>query len=147
VEHVTRGNFARLFDALVELHSARWAARGEPGVLPAHLEAFHREAAGRLFERGLLRMHALRLGDQIAAVFYGFHAAERTTYYLSGFDPALEQFSPGTLVVAQAIQYAIEHDHARAFDFLRGAEAYKYAWGAVDEPLYGFSARLERRAA
>ena len=25
----------------------------------------------------------------------------------------------------------------RSFDFLRGGEAYKYAWGAVDEPAAG----------
>jgi hypothetical protein len=39
-------------------------------------------------------------------------------------------------VVAHAIEYAIEHDRAIGFDFLRGKEAYKYRWGAVDRPIF-----------
>jgi CelD/BcsL family acetyltransferase involved in cellulose biosynthesis len=81
-------------------------------------------------------MHALWLGGHLAAAFYGYHAAGRTVFYLSGFDPAFARYSPGKLVVAHAIERAITREHARTFDFLRGAEAYKYAWGAVDEPLF-----------
>ena len=87
-------------------------------------------------------MYALALGGHLAAAFYGFHAAGRTIFYLSGFDPAFARYSPGKLVVAHAIEQAIARDAARAFDFLRGAEAYKYAWGAVDEPLFRRSVRL-----
>jgi CelD/BcsL family acetyltransferase involved in cellulose biosynthesis len=138
---VTGANFDEMFDALARLHRARWMTHGEPGMLPAHLEDFHREAARRLLANGNLRMHGLLFGERLGAVFYGYHAGGKTIYYLSGFDPELERFSPGNLVVAQAIQYAIEHDHARAFDFLRGAEAYKYAWGAVDEPIFDVALR------
>jgi CelD/BcsL family acetyltransferase involved in cellulose biosynthesis len=140
----TDADFDELFDGLVRLHRARWMARGEPGVMPPHLEDFHREAARRLHGRGSLRMHGLYLGEQLAAVFYGYHAGHRTIYYLSGFDPEMERFSPGNLVVARAIQYAISVDNARCFDFLRGAEDYKYAWGAVDEAVFSRSLRLKR---
>jgi CelD/BcsL family acetyltransferase involved in cellulose biosynthesis len=81
-------------------------------------------------------LHILSLGGQPAAAFYGYHAGGQTIFYLGGFDPALARFSPGKLVVGYAIEYALVHDRARAFDFLRGAETYKYLWGAVDQPLY-----------
>jgi CelD/BcsL family acetyltransferase involved in cellulose biosynthesis len=37
-------------------------------------------------------------------------------------------------MVACYIQRAIELGRSR-FDFMRGNESYKYAWGAVDEPI------------
>jgi CelD/BcsL family acetyltransferase involved in cellulose biosynthesis len=136
VETVTDASFERSFGALVDLHRARWRQRGEQGMLAGGLEEFHREAARRLLQDGLLRMYTLSLGRHLAAAFYGYHAAGRTVFYLGGFEPAFAGYSPGKLVVAHAIEAAMARDRAQAFDFLRGAEAYKYAWGAVDEPLF-----------
>jgi CelD/BcsL family acetyltransferase involved in cellulose biosynthesis len=137
VEQAIPATFQRLFGELVRLHRLRWNQRGQAGMLSPELEAFHRAAARRLLEERALRLYALSLGDQVAGVFYGYSAHGRTIYYLGGFDPGFARFSPGTLVVAHAIEHALATDRARAFDFLRGAEAYKYAWGAVDEPVYG----------
>jgi CelD/BcsL family acetyltransferase involved in cellulose biosynthesis/glycosyltransferase involved in cell wall biosynthesis len=125
-----------LIDALLELHAARWGARGEPGVL-AHpaVQAFHREAAPALARRGLLRMHGLELGGRLVGVLYGLAEHGRTLFYLSGFDPALSHLSPGVLLVAQAIEAATA-EGCFEFDFLRGREPYKYAWGAVDRSVF-----------
>jgi CelD/BcsL family acetyltransferase involved in cellulose biosynthesis len=76
-------------------------------------------------------MHAMRSNDRIVAVFYGFAHHDTVSYYLSGYDPELDKHSPGTLIVAHAIEKAVR-DGAKTFDFLRGAEDYKYAWGAKD---------------
>jgi CelD/BcsL family acetyltransferase involved in cellulose biosynthesis/GNAT superfamily N-acetyltransferase len=123
-----------LFDALVRLHGARWAARGEPGVLDApRVLAVHRESASRRLAHGRLRLHGLRLDGRIAAVWYGFAAKGRVHYYLGGFDPALDRYSLGTVMVGHAIEQAAR-EGADEFDFLRGREAYKYAWGATDRP-------------
>jgi CelD/BcsL family acetyltransferase involved in cellulose biosynthesis/glycosyltransferase involved in cell wall biosynthesis len=123
-------------DSLFGLHAARWRARGQDGVLASpDVQRFHRDAARRLLAAGLLRMYALRLEGRTAAVFHGFAARDRTSYYLSGFDPAFERFSPGTLVVGHAIEEAAR-EGAAEFDFLRGGEPYKYRWGARDRPCY-----------
>jgi CelD/BcsL family acetyltransferase involved in cellulose biosynthesis len=127
------------FEALVRLHTRRWSERGSAGVLnDASVLAWHREAMPLLHEAGLLRLHALLQGGEIIAVLFcladGAHRPERCCYYyLGGFDPRLRSLSPGTLLVAYAIDQAVA-EGARAFDFLRGAEAYKYRWGAVDQP-------------
>ncbi|HEY6141726.1 MAG TPA: GNAT family N-acetyltransferase [Thermoanaerobaculia bacterium] len=121
-----------LLDALYVLHAARWQRRGLPGVLDDDVvQCFHREAARDLLNEGALRMHAIRLGERIVAVFYGFTHAGTVYYYLSGYDPELERLSIGTLIVAHAIEEAVR-EGATTFDFLRGAEEYKYAWGATD---------------
>lgn len=143
-ETATAERLDALLDALFRLHAARWGSRGQPGVLAeGHVERFHREAARGLLQRGLLRLHALSLGERVAAVFYGFAEKDRTFYYLGGFDPALAKLSPGALVLAHAIEQATR-EGCTTFDFLRGAEPYKYAWGAVDVP--GFRLRVEARA-
>jgi len=131
-ESATPATLDALLDALYELHAARWQRRGLPGVLDDDVvQRFHREAARGLLDAGALRMHAIRLGERIVAVFYGFAHAGTVYYYLSGYDPELERLSIGTLIVAHAIEEAVR-EGATTFDFLRGAEEYKYAWGAAD---------------
>jgi CelD/BcsL family acetyltransferase involved in cellulose biosynthesis len=71
-------------------------------------------------------------------------------YYLGGFEPAYARASVGALVVAHALAEAQRHG-AREFDFLRGREPYKYAWGAQDRPLlrlrlYHSAARAQEEA-
>jgi hypothetical protein len=127
-------------DALVSLHARRWCERGSSGVLnDASVLAWHREATALLQAAGLLRMHALRLDGEFIAVLYCLADVapaheRRYYYYLGGFDPRCRSLSPGTLLVAHAIEQALA-EGALAFDFLRGAEAYKYRWGAEDQPM------------
>jgi len=133
VENATEENLDELLDALYALHAARWQQRGLPGVLADDtVQQFHREAARAMLREGELRMYATRVDERIVAVFYGFAHAGTVFYYLSGYDPELEKLSIGTLLVAHAIEQAVR-DGATTFDFLRGAEEYKYSWGAKDE--------------
>jgi CelD/BcsL family acetyltransferase involved in cellulose biosynthesis len=128
-------------EALVRLHGRRWSERGSPGVLnDESVLASHREAAPLLQAAGLLRLHALRLDGEFIAVLYCLldtaQAHERRCYYyLGGFEPRLRALSPGTLLIAHAIEQAVA-EGATAFDFLRGAEAYKYRWGAANQPMF-----------
>jgi CelD/BcsL family acetyltransferase involved in cellulose biosynthesis len=121
-----------LLTAFFDLHTARWKRRNLPGVLADETaQRFHREVAPRMLAQGMLRMYATRVAGRIVAVFYGFALHGTVYYYLSGYDPDLEKLSIGTLIVAHAIEEAVR-DGATTFDFLRGAEEYKYAWGATD---------------
>jgi CelD/BcsL family acetyltransferase involved in cellulose biosynthesis len=132
VEEATEDNLDALLENLYVLHAARWKRRNLPGVLgdPA-IQQFHREVARGFLHAGALRMYATRVAGRIVAVFYGFAHAGTVYYYLSGYEPELEKLSIGTLIVAHALERAAV-DGATTFDFLRGAEEYKYAWGASD---------------
>ena len=117
---------------LWRLHEARWRSVGQPGLLgDRRLEAFHRQALPELMSRKLLRLHALVLGDTVAGIYYGFHHGRSAYAYLGGFDPSLAYYSPGTFLVGHAIRQAAA-EGAHDLHFLRGGEAYKYAWGATD---------------
>lgn len=132
IETATPDTAPALMDHLVRLHGERWTGRGEPGVLAdATVRAFHASAWPGLIEGGLLRLHALHLDDRVAGVHYGFAHGARAYAYLGGFDPAFSFESPGTLLMGHAIEEALGRG-AREFHFLRGREAYKYEWGAVD---------------
>jgi CelD/BcsL family acetyltransferase involved in cellulose biosynthesis len=131
-EQPTAQTLDQFVSALFELHAARWRQKDMPGMLADEfIQRFHRDAARRMFDAGALRMHAMRRGESIVAIFYGFAHHGTVYYYLSGYDPALERLSVGTVIVAHALEQAVR-EGAHTFDFLRGGEEYKHAWGAVD---------------
>ncbi|MBV9392731.1 MAG: GNAT family N-acetyltransferase, partial [Verrucomicrobia bacterium] len=88
-----------LFDALLSLHRKRWRDQGG-GVFNDVTSPFHRAVAGSCLELGILRLHALFMGEEIVAVLYGFKSKLSTFYYVGGFNPDLSQFSPGSLIIA-----------------------------------------------
>ncbi len=123
---------ARMLDALLRLHAARWTRRGEPGgvLADARVGAFLAEAVPAMHGAGLVRLYAVRIGDAVAGAWLGFSHRGRVYAYMGGFDPAFAHESPGTLLLGHAIA-AAEAEGAREFDMLRGSEAYKFAWGAA----------------
>jgi hypothetical protein len=136
-------SLAAATDELFRLHQQRWRSRGECGVCSdPRVQEFHRAAASALLKAGMLRLYRLSLDDAVLAVYYGFAAKGRSYAYLGGFDPLQPRLSPGMQVSAHAIEQAIA-EGVTSFDFLRGEESYKYAWGAVDRPK--ISRRLSRR--
>lgn len=124
-------NIDALVQELVRLNRQRHAGQSEPCVFDdPRVEAFQLQAAPRLLQAGMLRLNALMIGPEIAAVHYGLHGQDRAYAYLSGFDSSFEYESPGSLLIGHAIAAAIA-ESAREFDFLRGAESYKAEWGAL----------------
>jgi CelD/BcsL family acetyltransferase involved in cellulose biosynthesis len=118
---------------LARLHRARWDALGHPGgvLSDPDVQAFHDDAIPLLAAAGVLRMQILRLRDRIAAVYYTMTMPRRLLFYLSAFDGSDAFASPGTLLLADIVERSIA-EGVRELHFLRGAEAYKYAWGAID---------------
>ncbi len=90
----------------------------------------------RLIADKQLQVKLLHIENQPAACLLQFAGADGPMLYNCGFDPAFKSWSPGSVAVCMSIRHAIEQDHARVFDFLRGRESYKYRLGAVDRALY-----------
>jgi CelD/BcsL family acetyltransferase involved in cellulose biosynthesis len=123
-------------DHLARLHRARWETRAQSGLLADEaVQTFHRLAAPKLLGAGFVRLYLLSFAGQVTGAYYGLAAKRRAYAYIGGFDPAFAHESPGTILIAHAIAQAHEQGDER-FEFLRGGEAYKYAWGAQDEPVY-----------
>lgn len=141
--HVTTSDAASLgdgLDALERLHQARWRSQECPGD-DRRLFAFLREAAAELLGGGLLRLKRLQVGGETVAAIVALLAADRIFFYLSGFDESFAFISPGTILLGDMLEQAIEERRTEAH-FLRGRESYKYRWGAVDR--FNYVGRLHR---
>ena len=130
---------------LFRLHQSRWKERNLPGVLSeGRIREFHRQAAAGLLRRGLLNLYCLKFNDTTVAAIYAIRGKERMYSYIGGFDPAFEHLSPGMVALDFVIEDSIRKG-VREFDFLRGAEPYKYLWGARDRSNYRISFRRRAR--
>lgn len=147
IEVASEENLEELLSAMLELHGARWREVGLPGMLAEErVKAFHRRAASELLKRDVLKLYGLRLNGKLIATLYALSEKEVVYCYLQAFDPAFKQLSPGVQVLAAVIRDAI-HMGKREVDFLRGREAYKYLWGAVDRPTYRVKVERKQRLA
>jgi CelD/BcsL family acetyltransferase involved in cellulose biosynthesis len=123
-----------MVESLIALHAARWQSRGEPGMIEANRSAcFLREIVDKFASSGLLRLFELRMENEIAAAIVCWIYNDRLFFYLTGFDPRFERFSPGQLLLFECLRYSYAHG-CREWNFLRGTETYKFAWGAEPVP-------------
>ncbi len=123
-----------MLETVCRLHAARWTAQGEPGGVLAdpRVGACLHAATGPLLAAGALRLAALHVGGTPAAACLALLAGpDRLLLYLGGFDAGFAALSPGSLLLDALARHAM-HEGRRELHFLRGGEAYKYAWGAVD---------------
>jgi CelD/BcsL family acetyltransferase involved in cellulose biosynthesis len=102
-------------------------------------------AVTSLAREGIPTLHYLKEGGRTIAVGLGFEYLNRYLCYLSGFDPEFSRYSPGSLLDLKLLEIC-HRNGLKEIDFLRGAEAYKYRFGAVDRKLIHFStSRAESR--
>jgi CelD/BcsL family acetyltransferase involved in cellulose biosynthesis len=117
-------------DDFIALQRASRADKSE-FMTPA-MRRFFTAAARVMFDAGYLRLLFLTLNDEKAAALFAFEYDRRFWLYNSGYDPdAHAQLSPGWVLLAYSIQYAIAAG-CRVFDFMQGNEEYKYRFGAQD---------------
>ena len=103
--------------------------------MPDALRRFHHCVAPHLIKTGCLRLQLLQRREETAAAIYWMVSKDRAYFYIGAFSPDHQRWSPGSVILWKTIQEAIGLG-CRELDFLRGAEPYKYSWGAKDRPLY-----------
>lgn len=117
------------FDHLVRLHRKRWGERGENegSFRTQNYVEFHREAIEKCSHRDWVRLYRLDAGEEAAAVLYCYRYRDEVLFFQSGFDPALEKFSIGQILLGYAFESAIGEGRT-VFDMLKGDHAYKRSW-------------------
>ena len=96
------------------------------------MRRFFTAMAQRLQAAGWLRLTFLSLNGEKAAALLSFEYNGHYLLYNSGYDPeAYAQLSPGWVLLAYVIQYAIAAG-CKVFDFMQGDEEYKYRFGSHD---------------
>jgi CelD/BcsL family acetyltransferase involved in cellulose biosynthesis len=112
----------------------QWSAMDKP-LDPEHagdrFRDFTLDVARALVPLGLCRVTEFLHDDRPVAAYVNFTDERRFYWYLGGFEPALASLGIGKIAIGEGIRSSIEAGR-RWYDFLRGAEEYKYWYGAAD---------------
>lgn len=103
--------------------------------LTAQMESFFRSLADNMAEAGLLRLGILELDTLPTAMVMCFDYNDCMYLYNSGYNPQYDSLSVGLLCKVLCIKESIQEGKKR-FNFLKGAETYKYQLGGGEVPLY-----------
>ena len=125
VVDASAANLKSQIETVIALNQARWG----PDNRATTFQAIYRGC----FDANCLWIRSLWDGEVPIAAVAGFVDPARSTFYSysSGFNPDYAAISPGLVVMAYSIKYAVENG-LRIYDFLRGGEEYKYSFGARD---------------
>ncbi|HTK90275.1 MAG TPA: GNAT family N-acetyltransferase [Verrucomicrobiae bacterium] len=125
-------------DDFLRLHRA--SRTGKAKFMDERMEGFFRVVLDALAVAGWVRLWFLESAGTPVASFICTEYGGAVGLYNSGFDPAHSRLAPGIVLLGHVIRDAIER-RVPLFDFLRGEEPYKYAFGPT--PTDVMSARLE----
>ena len=103
------------------------------------MRGFFRNTLSGLAKTGAVRLSFLEVDGKRVSSTVCFDYDNRYFLYNSGYDTEYSHLSVGLLLKALCLKRAIETGKTE-FNFLRGAEPYKYHLGAVDEVVYTISA-------
>jgi CelD/BcsL family acetyltransferase involved in cellulose biosynthesis len=118
-------------ETVFRLHEARWSIAAETSSFDRSRAALHRRLIARAGPgHGPAMLVAERDGHAVG-VSYGFLWGEVYAAFQSGWEPEWAASHLGTVMDGETIR-AAQAGGARIYDFLRGAEAYKYRFGAAD---------------
>lgn len=141
LEMADNSNIESFLQDFFKLHQARWERKKKKGVLhDGVLKKFHVQAASELIKDGLLRIYEMLYCKKPIASYYVLAHKNRVYGYLGGFDPSMEKYSPGTLLLYHVVEDSVKRG-AESFDFLRGDEKYKSYW----RPVYSVNSRIRIR--
>jgi CelD/BcsL family acetyltransferase involved in cellulose biosynthesis len=135
-------------DEFIALHQARWGAEGLFPDTPGGARSrrfIHRLAELESAEGPArhLQLGRFRVGGRSIFFGVGFDDGAECLFYNAGLDADARDLSPGVTGTAAYLRDRLAAGRRR-FDFLRGDEAYKYEWGAVDEPIYRLLVERQR---
>ena len=104
---------------------------GKASFLTPEMQAQMRGAMQAAHEAGWLWLAFLEIDGMKAAASLNFDYGGRLWGYNSAVNRDFLDASPGWVLLGHVLQWAIENGRTE-FDFMRGGEAYKYRFGAVD---------------
>jgi CelD/BcsL family acetyltransferase involved in cellulose biosynthesis len=103
--------------------------------LTAEMESFFRDIIESAAIDHTLRLGMLKLNQVHIAATLCFDHRDEIYLYNSGYNPAYRPLSAGLLSKYYSIKDSIEKNKRR-YDFLRGAERYKYHLGGSETQLF-----------
>jgi len=131
---------ADLTDTFLKLFSLSRGRKAD--YMTAQREAFFRSLAEAMAEIKLLRFGILQVDALPAAMIMGFDYNESMYLYNSAYDPQYNSLSVGLLSKVLCLKESIGRG-MKKWDFLKGAERYKYQLGGSEIPLYNYQITIK----
>jgi CelD/BcsL family acetyltransferase involved in cellulose biosynthesis len=130
------GRLAEVF----AVEAAGWkSATGTAIASSPATRRFYELVARWAADAGALRLDVLRLDGRAIAVLFGLESGSRYYALKGGYDPEFRRFSPGKLLLHEAVHRAFA-DGLRSVELLGDAELYKSAWTRTVRPRERFEA-------
>lgn len=138
ITHADADTYQRDLDTLLRFWGAQWGERKGP-KLTAMLEMTRTMLAG-LFEAGMLVVPVLWKGEAPVAVVALIKDDRRRWlhFQVAGREESFNSPPPGFILHAHSIRWAIRNGY-RAYDMMRGNEAYKYLFGCEERRAWTVS--------
>ncbi len=124
-----------LTDTFLKLFSLSREEKAD--FMTSQMETFFHSIAQAMTEIKLLRYGILELESHPAAMIMGFDYNQALYLYNSAFDPQYNSLSAGLLSKVLCIKESIALGRKK-WDFLKGAEKYKYQLGGSEIKLYNY---------
>jgi CelD/BcsL family acetyltransferase involved in cellulose biosynthesis len=122
-------------DILADLHQRRRRMLGDSGRFASpRFAGFLRDVAADLLRHGQVQLWWMEYDGKPAAAEYHLLGGGMVYVYQSGLDPDAMECRPGKLLNLLLMRRAIERGY-RAYDLLRGDEAYKARFYAQARPM------------
>jgi CelD/BcsL family acetyltransferase involved in cellulose biosynthesis len=119
------------------LRAKQWSAARRP-INPTHMTPhfaeFMRDVTEALVPHGLAQVWEFEREGSVVGAYVNFADEHAYHWYLGGFDPEHARLGLGKIAIGHGIRTSIEAGRS-VYDFGRGAEAYKYWYGARDKLL------------
>jgi CelD/BcsL family acetyltransferase involved in cellulose biosynthesis len=110
------------------------SANEKDDFLTEQMKSYFRFLTQAMAEARMLKLFFLELDTQPVAASMCFDFNSTRHLYNSGFDPRFRSLSVGLMCKVLSLKDAIETG-CKKYDFLKGAETYKYRLGGVEVPL------------
>lgn len=129
-----------LLDRAFAVEARQWKGAAGTAILssPA-LERYYRAIALDAARTGRLRLCHMSVGDRLVGFSLDMCQGTVTYGFKIGFDPEFGKYSPGQLLVAEALARAIAAGGTR-FEFLGNSDRYKMDWTSTTRPDVTFYA-------
>jgi CelD/BcsL family acetyltransferase involved in cellulose biosynthesis len=113
----------------------RESREDKAAFMTPQMESFFRALAQTMAEARMLRLGVLEISAKPVAAVMCFDYNDKVYLYNSGYDPEYGYVSVGLLSKLLSIKDSIERGR-KAYDFLKGAEEYKYRLRGREIPIY-----------
>ena len=116
----------------------RVSREDKAAFLTTQMESFFRAIAQTMAEAKMLRFAILEISAKPVAAVMCFDYNDKVYLYNSGYDPEYSILSVGLMSKLLSIKDSIERGR-KYYDFLKGAEEYKYRLRGREIPIYSCS--------